>query len=67
MWAFEKADFAEVNRLLFSANWSSVTSDPDMDAAWDAWKSVFSPLSPPRFHQNALAGLVLSLLECHLV
>ena len=38
---FDKADFAQVNHLLLSADWSLITSAPDMDVAWEAWKSVF--------------------------
>ena len=44
IWSFECADKREVNGLLRAADWSSVSSAPTVNATWEAWQSVFSPI-----------------------
>ena len=40
IWSYEKADFAELNKDLSKADWSSVCTAPDIDVVWSAWKRI---------------------------
>ena len=41
IWSYNKADFSELNKALNKAAWPDVFDEPNVDAAWDSWQSLF--------------------------
>ena len=41
IWSYDQADFESVNNTLTHLDWSSVSTAPDVDQAWTAWKQLF--------------------------
>ena len=41
IWSYDKADFSELNKALNKAAWPDVFDEPNVDAAWDSWQSLF--------------------------
>lgn len=39
IWNYKKADFEKINKLLSDADWSDVSSAPNIDEAWSSWQS----------------------------
>ena len=41
IWLYNNADFENINKMLSSTDWSSVSTASDINQAWAAWKSIF--------------------------
>ena len=40
-WMYDRADFEKINNTLSKLDWSRVSTAPDVDQAWLAWKDLF--------------------------
>ena len=41
IWLYDNADFEKINKLLSNLDWSAVSTAPDINQAWAAWKNIF--------------------------